>query len=912
MSVELQEREASAPRDPRGSARHEARAVGRLATRTVRSSGWRSVLVALLIGASVAVATGVAIGARSAEPSPQERVTWQLGQADLSVSIGEPFGRLTFAELTTEQQDYLRATYGDVVVRNVVDLPPPDVRAAIDDLGIEGIEVAVVGMHRWHDPVHGEHLLYRTDLASPVLDGMYLVDGAVPGPGQAVVSKRWLERLGARVGDTVDLEGEPVEVVGTVRDPDRLTSAIAVVHAPADEASASSRTTYFVALPDGMDDDAVASEISDAIRQEERAGPEGIVRAVPLGVGVRSDTLEAYTPRSAGEAVVQAPSFIGTAVGAALLLQVAFVSAAAFATGTRRRLREYGLLGAIGASPRHVQSLVRREAMVVGGLGAVGGALVGAALAFAGRPLIELATSTLVPNVEVHPLDLAGPIALGTAAALVAAWVPARSAGRVPTTAALAGRMPLKRVPSWIAPASIAAAAIGYLVLAIQFAQPLRSTGDSVLIGLAVVLAIGGAAGLTVPALGVLGRVADRAPARLRLVLRDAARQRTRSAAASAALVVALLVPMLVAIGLATDAVTGARFYGNPELVAVGGPRLDGRYPVPLSDEQESAVREVVGDPVREAAVAPALFRQTPTERGASVIARAFEPAGPVVQSSAAFAEARNIYEVGVADAAALDLLGIADEDRAVLADGGALLIMPDDPYLEPRDDADDGLGAQRQLFLTDLGADGTTTEVPITATVADTDQNSHVVPGVLLAEERLDELGLERGPDRLLLDLGRPITLREASALYELDEGFRGVDIDVRPAGNDLDNLWKVVGLVGGGTALVALLILALTTALAATESDRDLELMTAIGARPRLRRSFHGLQAAMSGWLAGALALPTAVLIVLATWSQPWDPVVPWFWLVAIWLGVPALVGLVLALLMRSARVQPPRRIA
>ena len=127
-------------------------------------------------------------------------------------------------------------------------------------------------------------------------------------------------------------------------------------------------------------------------------------------------------------------------VSGLLAILSALVTSSALASGARSRLRELGLVGAVGADGR-----TRTLVVLVGGLflgvaaaavGGVLGAVTGAAaLAFPGR-FVDHATHGIVWSWA----DVALALAMGAGTALVAAILPARWTARTSITESLGGR----------------------------------------------------------------------------------------------------------------------------------------------------------------------------------------------------------------------------------------------------------------------------------------------------------------------------------------------------------------------------------------------------------------------------------------------------------------------------------------
>jgi putative ABC transport system permease protein len=99
------------------------------------------------------------------------------------------------------------------------------------------------------------------------------------------------------------------------------------------------------------------------------------------------------------------------------------------------RTRELGLIRAVGMSRRQLRRMVRFEAALIAGFGAVLG--VGVGLVF-GWAIVSALPASLISGVAVPVGPIVTVAAVAVAAALVAAWLPARRAGRLDVLEAIA------------------------------------------------------------------------------------------------------------------------------------------------------------------------------------------------------------------------------------------------------------------------------------------------------------------------------------------------------------------------------------------------------------------------------------------------------------------------------------------
>jgi len=595
-----------------------------VAARNARRNRRRTVFLVLLTAVPTAIGTAAAGVVRARTVTPEEAVQMDYGAAAAKI----------------------RASGGPEVLRWVLDeataVGPEIDYTAFREAGAmldDFMFVRVVDV----------------DIGHPLTEGMLvIVEGVAPESwGEVAVSPRVVEEMGWEVGDRVelnDLDMGAVEVVGLVVvpfgdpgwnvllwpgalevvEPELMGGGSAVVLMDGEGAETAAmriqerweREGRLRLLPEpavvprpvelrDLEDDVYAylteSQIEELV-EAARADPgafvalheqaewmmiqseEYVAAGEDVGAYISAESRAArLTRRESGER----PGLISTAVSALLLIETAFIAAAAFAAGARRRLREIGLLGASGASERHIRMTVVGEGLTIGLVGAALGAALGIGALALGRPLIQKLSAKAIVGVGVSLSDVVGPAAVAVAAVLAATLIPARTASKVPTTAALHGRMPESSPRRWTAPAGLAAAAAGGLLITSALASGGEHTALFAAVGGAA--AIVGVAMLAGPVLAVLSRLAGRVPIAARLVLRDSGRHRTRSATAVAAVMVILLAPVM----LLTVAETSNReglLNGLPgpsnQLLLYGS--SDGFGPGPITDSDIAAAAAVV------------------------------------------------------------------------------------------------------------------------------------------------------------------------------------------------------------------------------------------------------------------------------------------------------------------------------
>lgn len=884
-----------------GGGSRGGRGLWRLAWRGARAEPLRHLLIVALIALAVAGAVATTIGVRTLEITREERVRAQSGQAELTVSrttLGPTYDELS-AEAQAEVDERLGGPLpgtGEAEVEDALDAElPADAEVARVTSGFVPSE--------W-----GGIELRATDPSAPVLAGTLAGDvDRAPRSGEVLVSPGLLELAEAEVGDRIDLgEVGRLEVIGVAADPLDRSRPLAVI-AP-EEADALPGTIEQQWLIDGLGEDApegrpgIAQTPPTGMPPVDTDGPVAAALRERLDVpqrGAGQPQLEASVsvgspgpPGYALSGIFDRPEVMGSLVGTVLLVQVGFIAAAAFATGARRRVRQFGLLAASGgADPRHLRGLVRREALVLGTLGATLGAGLGVAALQLGRGLLERLEGRPL-EVQVAAQDVALPVVLGVVAALIAAWSPARTVARVPTAAALAGRVPRRGVPRWVAPASIVATATGALLLGVLLgtripgAAALRMGGLSgdlwrlaMLVSVALLLL--GVAGLTVPLVAAGGRLAGRLPALLRLPVRDSARQRTRSAAAASATMVVLVVPVLVVTMVHTGAAARGPSRPPSDLAVITGPRYAG-ITLSASDADVAAAR----------AALPVADGETVVPTWASE-----SRSGLAIEVGDRAGGSTTIGLFTVAAAATPEVLRLAGLDEL---DAGTVVIEP----------TGTGLPDEDHVTIRDAFADRERTVEVITPS-----RSLRLSPLDLIVPDAIaDELDLEPGADARVLELSRAPTRDEVEDAREVVSATGATVSVVGPASADTTTP-RWVAIVVGGAALVAVLIALAAGALAATESDRDLRAMTAVGADPRTRPRFRGVQNGYHALVASILAVPTGLLLaaLLHGRSGPYAGGgldVPWSWLVLGLLAVPVVIGAVSWVASRPAPVGAPGR--
>ncbi|WP_088288452.1 FtsX-like permease family protein [Kineosporia sp. A_224] len=450
------------------------RAVLRLAARDARRGLGRSSLVALMVLVPVLLATVGSVAARSAELDPQDVVRERLGTGAVQARVFGGFdGNAAEQNLTGESL----SGWGEEA------LPTSEVERRLRE--VVGTRNRLVPQNNGPRQVLvlGERIV-RTDVAE--LDVRALGAGApvTIATGRAPVTDDEVLVRASAGGSTVVPEGarftfldgtRVFTVVGTYRasDPFGLAEVVGRPGALVDPRSletgpfsGASPRGWFVVGPDPVSWAQVqqVNAFGGFVLSRAAVAEDPAIAPELVGGGFGPDT----------EAIVT----VGVVI-ALVLLQIMLMVGPAIAVGARRNERLLAVVGASGGAPRHLAGVVLAGAAVVGLLGSLAGAALGAG---AGAVVVRLYAAYLgeaVPRVDVHAADLTGLVLVGTLTAVVAAGLPALRVSRLARWAPVSARFALRdaarqrsrTVPALAATVAAVAAASAVLVLGASQAE---------------------------------------------------------------------------------------------------------------------------------------------------------------------------------------------------------------------------------------------------------------------------------------------------------------------------------------------------------------------------------------------------------------------------------------------------------
>ncbi|MEV0277675.1 FtsX-like permease family protein [Streptomyces sp. NPDC050610] len=282
---------------------------------------------------------------------------------------------------------------------------------------------------------------------------MDIVEGHEPrGPTESLIDADTAEKHGVKLGDRI----KTVSVTGTIETTVTGIAAFKTTNPGAaivafDSAtartqllgSAAAYSEVQLSAADGVSHEQLKKAVADSLGSA--AGSAGSVGSSGSGDSGDSGGYEVRTKEeSVKDAAAQVGSFLDVLkyamlgfAGIAVLVGV-FLIVNTFSMLVAQRTREIGLMRAIGSSRKQVNRSVLIEALMLGVVGSVLGIAAGVGLAVGlmkvmGSVGMKLDTSELTVKATTPAIGLA----LGVVVTVVAAYIPARRAGKISPMAAL-------------------------------------------------------------------------------------------------------------------------------------------------------------------------------------------------------------------------------------------------------------------------------------------------------------------------------------------------------------------------------------------------------------------------------------------------------------------------------------------
>ncbi|MHA6761373.1 FtsX-like permease family protein [Streptacidiphilus sp. PAMC 29251] len=652
-----------------------------------------------------------------------------------------------------------------------------------------------------------------------------LRSGAYPtGAAQVALTRGVASAQNAAVGSKVELDGHSYTVTGIVENPQKLNDQFAL--APPQDMAAATSVTLLTAAP-------VA--VFEAFR--------------------RGKNLQ-YSERGTDTRPLAALGTLGFATVAMLL--VSLVAAAGFAAVAHRRLRQIGMLAAVGARDRHLRLVLVAHGAIAGALAAAVGTVAGLGLWLATASSFETHAGHRIDawNIPWPLIALTALVTIATPA--LAAWWPARAIARIPTTQALSDRPPRPTAPRRSVAGGLLLLTGG--VLALVFSSRDRPA----LIVTGIVALVAGMLLVSPGAIRAVAVLAAHTPVAPRLAMRDLGRYQGRSAAALAAISLALGIPVAV---MGVSAIAQAH---------VGAGTLPATQLLISTGIDPGLVHDTTPDQLARMQQAVTTYSATLDHATTVPLQVAYDPGAPIESGQAGGPGGRPAVQLGARTGSNTYkgyVLYVATP--ATAAHFGLHLSPSDKEVLTPHTGT---------LYLI-----GTTAGIPVARTQAIPRPVYSSDPDSFLTEAAVAQHGWQTAQTGWLLQNSQPLTAAQINAARAMAIDA-GLVIESRDIAGSL--LPLRLGAVGAGT-LLALAVLGMTVGTIRGEATADLRTLTATGASRRIRRQ---LTATTSGALAGTgtvLGTACAALGLLGVYHDDLGSLrqVPLGTLAAFAVGVPLL---------------------
>jgi putative ABC transport system permease protein len=795
------------------------RAVVRWAWRLFRREWRQQVLVVALLTLAVAAAVGGSAAVHGTVPI----VDGDLGSADerIDVTLGEDLDEADRPPMTaSEVVEQAEAAFGsfDPIGSRSVSIPG----------SVESVEL------RAQDPDG----LY----SAPMLE---LLAGRYPRTaGEIAVTDELAATLGVGVGDTVELGDETRTVVGQVENPAELGDEFALVPlSEIDEAT----TLSLLVNADGAQTDAFGQAVG-GYGSEERNNEDD-----PATAGV-----------------------LTLAMSTVVLMLVALIAAAGFVVIAQRRLRQLGMLAAVGATERRLRLVLLADGAVVGVVAALIGTALGLAAWIVAAPQVENAAGHRIDATQVPWWLVAAGMALAVLTALVAAWWPARAVARIPITQALSARPPRPRPVRRSALVAVALIVIGFVLLNRGLEDEIDPDEVMWVAGL-LILAVGFL--LTCPmVVRLLPPIAGRLPVAARLALRDLGRHQARSGAALAAIGLGMGISVVIFGTGSADEYLSDRDDGPGNLaddqlmLHVGDPPA--LVPSRTSSEldQMEAVVQRLAETLGDATVVPLEAAVDPREPEAT---GAYESTvGGIPSDLLAEPLGDDIYAGHIVHVATPEVLAWAGIDPTSL-----------DPEVDVSTPVTGDL-----IFTPGINGRARVTfdQPPETLDVQRIDGPGYTsLPTSFVRPESLERQGLMAAASGWLVEAAGPLTDAELDGAREA-AARGGLFLESRRAPESNATLRSVATAFG---LLIALGILAMTVGLLRSEAAGDLRTLTATGASSGVRRAITAATAAALAFLGAVVGTVAAYTALAARYMDDLAPLgrVPVVNLAVVLVGLP-----------------------
>ena len=668
-----------------------------------------------------------------------------------------------------------------------------------------------------------------------------LVEGRFPeSMNEVAVTRRQLDRLAVAIGERTVLGSSEFTVTGIVENPTDLSDEFVFARRGRFEPE---ETRLLITSTDAQVD-AFSDNRADVWQNRES-----------------DDSRVATTV-----ALTMATAFVLLEVG---LLVVSVVTMLA-----QRRLRQLGLLAAVGAKQRQIRSAVVAGGVVAGLLASVGGVVLGVA---ASRVLVPGLDS--LANRRIEQVDWPWPViailgVMALAATVGAAWWPARTMTRATVAGALRAARPRSARPLVMTAVGLVLLVLGVVGLVSIFS--LEDRNRPIFLDVASFLAIPIGAVSLAPA-AVRGWAA-RGPTRglpARLAQRDLGRYQSRSAATAAALIVVLTIPVMAGTGFrilerspgTVPSMPSTHLRITPEPARVGA----------AAAADQSEFTEGVQRLVPEATVVQLEQPMFVTDGGTD---------GPVIVTPGPFGGGEDVQSTGFSEPL---VFGVVTERSG--RDFGIETVptyvgTPD--LMEALDlagfgGADVVTNREGEHGIVDLAGGDVALDQSMTVVVSEFERYTST-PGAVLDPGYVESLGLPIETVGWLVLAEQPFVDSDIARITSAAARL-GLLVESR---TEPDTGTTLVAAITAGAGLLALGIVAVVGALHRAETADAHMAYEAVGATAAFRRRVHG-------WTMGTLTLIAALLAVVAGVLSQVGFAIEILGAGGVWESVPSLVVLV-----------------
>jgi len=627
-----------------------------------------------------------------------------------------------------------------------------------------------------------------------------LTNGRFPdGADEVAVTDAVAKTFGVHMGDAIEVAETSKTVVGLVENPYDLSDEFVLL------------TRSAAITPDAVTILAKASDDQLRAFRDSTTGANLEKRGTSVSKNAATGMLAAST---------------------VVFLLVALVASAGFAVIAQRRMRQLGMLAAVGATDLHLKLVLIVHGAVVGVVAALSGSALGLAGWIALSHRIEGSVAHRIDTLNLPWGLLLGALIAGVGVPIAAAWWPSRTMPRMSIVDAISARPPKPRR----ADVSVLLAII-FLVGGVVLTGLSNQTEPLLLVGGMIAIVVGIL--LACPtAIRLLAKSARRAPVTIRVALRDLGRYQARAGAALAAISLALGIPIAIILVASAADRTSALHAGKGNLadtqllIRLDHPTNSADDPETLAPNLTAAQLTAVQSAVDDLGVTLGNATIVPLEMAADAAANPVHPrlidlAEPVDGND-------HVYHALTAYVATPQLLSFLGVDSSTI---------PSDAEV---------LTANRSAPI-----------MPITRNV---EEPAHTVitrpeytslPKAFITQTGLDQYHLAPTPVGWILQAPHPLTADQLTAARKVATN-NGFTIEARHGPTSRAAIRTTATAAG---ALFALAIVAMTVGTIRSEAAGELRTLTATGAGGSIRR-------ALTATTAAALALAGVVLGVIGAY--------------------------------------------